>query len=84
MLKDGQPLIVFPSNASLSERAHGMAESTLRRHLASLVGAGLLIRRDSPNGKRFSRKALDGERRAFGFDLRPLLVMAADIAAAGP
>ncbi|MDN5568462.1 MAG: replication initiation protein, partial [Paracoccus sp. (in: a-proteobacteria)] len=36
-LTDDHGLIVFPSNASLSERAHGMAESTLRRHLAALV-----------------------------------------------
>lgn len=41
VLEDGAALVVFPSNASLSDRAHGMAESTLRRHLAALVGAGL-------------------------------------------
>ena len=34
-------LIVFPSNSALSERAHGMAESTRRRHLAALVDAGV-------------------------------------------
>lgn len=82
-LVDGDPLIVFPSNASLSERAHGMAESTLRRHLAVLVGAGLIARHDSPNGKRYAARNASGALvRAFGFDLRPLLVQAVDIAEA--
>jgi replication initiation protein RepC len=47
-------IVVFPSNRELSIRAHGMAPATLRRHLACLVDAGLIIRRDSPNGKRFA------------------------------
>lgn len=73
-LSDNDNLIVFPSNNALSERAHGMAESTLRRHLAALVGAGLIQRHDSPNGKRYAAKSRDGDvTRAFGFDLRPLL-----------
>ncbi len=79
-LSDNDSLIVFPSNAALSERAHGMAESTLRRHLAALVRAGLIARHDSPNGKRYARRGADGEiDRAFGFDLRPLLHNAAQI-----
>ncbi|MXQ09715.1 replication initiation protein [Alphaproteobacteria bacterium GH1-50] len=65
-------LIVYPSNAAISERANGMPESTLRRHLAALVSAGLIVRRDSPNGKRFARR-YDGEKEAFGFDLSPLV-----------
>lgn len=74
-LSDNDSLVVFPSNASLSERAHGMAESTLRRHLAALVHAGVIARHDSPNGKRYAARGQDGEIiRAFGFDLRPLLV----------
>lgn len=82
-LADGENLIVFPSNRSLSERAHGMAESTLRRHLAALVNAGLILRHDSPNGKRYARRDADGQlNRAFGFDLRPLLVRADEIAQA--
>lgn len=76
-------LIVFPSNNALSQRAHGMAESTLRRHLAALVRAGLIARHDSPNGKRYARRDADGViARAFGFDLRPLLHKAAAIAEA--
>ena len=67
--------IVYPSNRTLSERMNGMPESTLRRHLAALVGAGIVNRRDSPNRKRFSRRAGQGAI-AFGFDLAPLARMA--------
>ena len=64
--------MVFPSNDQLSLRAHGMAPATLRRHLAVLVHCGLLIRRDSPNGKRYARKGQGGTiESAFGFDLMP-------------
>ena len=52
----GENLIVFPSNDQLALRAHGMPPSTLRRHLAVLVDCGVIIRRDSPNGKRYARK----------------------------
>lgn len=68
-------LIVFPSNNQLTLRAHGMPASTLRRHLAVLVDAGLIVRRDSPNGKRYARKGNGGDiELAFGFDLSPLVV----------
>jgi replication initiation protein RepC len=69
-------LVVFPSNKALGLRANGMAEKTLRRHLAALVEAGLIIRRDSPNGKRYARKDATGEERfshVYGFDLTPLV-----------
>ncbi|MEO1458516.1 MAG: plasmid replication protein RepC [Pseudomonadota bacterium] len=82
-LSDNQQTIVFPSNAALCDRAHGMAESTLRRHLAALVEAGLLLRHDSPNGKRYAHKDASGVVVcAFGFDLRPLLLRAREIAVA--
>ncbi|SEA88057.1 plasmid replication protein RepC [Rubrimonas cliftonensis] len=82
-LSDNEVTVVFPSNAALSERAHGMAESTLRRHLAALTRAGLVLRHDSPNGKRYARKSAAGDVVvAFGFDLRPLLVRAQEIAGA--
>ena len=55
--------------------------STMRRHLARLVEAGLLMRRDSPNGKRYVRKRGE-ERVAFGFDLSPLHCRAEEIARA--
>jgi len=71
----GEGLIVFPSNYQLSLRAHGMAPATLRRHLSVLVDCGLIVRRDSPNGKRYARKGRGGEVEfAFGFDLSPLVV----------
>jgi replication initiation protein RepC len=73
-------IIVFPSNKELSIRAHGMAPATLRRHIAVLVEAGLIIRRDSPNGKRFARRGQGGEiADAFGFDLTPLVARATEI-----
>src|SRR6516165_3384317 len=76
----GEGLVVFPSNDQLSLRAHGMAPATLRRHLAVLVECGLLIRRDSPNGKRYARKGQGGAiETAFGFDLMPLVARAAEI-----
>ncbi|PDT01771.1 replication initiation protein RepC [Rhizobium chutanense] len=79
-LSEDNGLVVFPSNAQLSLRAHGMAEQTIRRHLAALIEAGLLIRKDSPNGKRYARKEQGGElREAFGFSLAPLLARAEEI-----
>jgi len=74
------PTIVFPSNRQLALRARGMAEATLRRHIAALVKAGLVLRRDSANGKRFARRGQDGAvAEAFGFDLAPLVLMAPEI-----
>ena len=64
-------MVVFPSNKAICERRNGMPCSTMRRHLARLVEAGLLMRRDSPNGKRYGRKHGE-ESVAFGFDLSPL------------
>jgi len=46
-LRQDAQLVVFPSNAQLSLRAHGIAGATLRRHLAFLVEAGLILRKDS-------------------------------------
>ena len=79
----GEQLIVFPSNHQLALRAHGMSPATLRRHLAVLVESGLIIRRDSPNGKRYARKGRGGDiELAFGFDLSPLVVRSAEIESA--
>ncbi|MCB4458563.1 plasmid replication protein RepC [Leisingera sp. McT4-56] len=63
--------VVHPSNRAICERLNGMPNSTMRRHMAKLVAAGILIRRDSPNGKRYVRR-YQGERVAYGFDLSPL------------
>jgi replication initiation protein RepC len=76
-LAPGADLVVFPSNRELSMRAHGPSPATLRRALAQLVETGLVIRRDSPNGKRYARRETDGSiAQAFGFDLTPLLAQA--------
>lgn len=79
-LSDEHGLVVFPSNEQLSLRAHGMSEQTLRRHLAALVDAGLVLRKDSPNGKRYARKNRAGSiSDAFGFSLSPLITRASEI-----
>ncbi len=69
--------VVYPSNRTLSHRLNGMPESTLRRHLATLVRLGLIARQDSANRKRFAR--FGGL--AFGFDLGPLAHRADDLRA---
>lgn len=82
-LSEENGLIVFPSNKQLSLRSHGMANATLRRHLAALLDCGLILRRDSPNGKRYARKGRGGELDdAFGFSLAPLLARAEEFHAA--
>lgn len=78
---DDVNLVVFPSNRTLAARARGLSEAALRRHLSALVEAGLVIRRDSPNGKRYVRRGEGGQiEHAFGFDLTPLALRAAEIA----
>ncbi|MUZ65078.1 plasmid replication protein RepC, partial [Agrobacterium vitis] len=78
---EGGDLIVFPSNNQLSIRAHGIAGTTLRRHLGLLVETGLIQRRDSPNGKRYAHRSRAGEiEDAFGFSLAPLLARSAELA----
>lgn len=75
-------LVVFPSNEQLIRRANGMSPATLRRHISVLVACGLVIRRDSPNGKRFARKGQGGEiEQAYGFDLAPLVARAEEFKA---
>ncbi|WP_265975079.1 plasmid replication protein RepC [Brucella intermedia] len=81
-LNEKSGLVVFPSNRQLSLRAHGMPESTLRRHLAFLVEARIIERRDSPTRKRYAHKDREGQvELAFGFSLAPLLDRASEIAA---
>lgn len=80
-LRQDAQLVVFPSNAQLILRAHGMAGATLRRHLALLVDCGLIVRKDSANGKRYARKNGAGEiENAFGFDLSPILARSEELA----
>ena len=80
-LRQDAQLIVFPSNTQLALRAHGMAGATLRRHIAMLVESGLIVRKDSANGKRYARRDGAGQiERAFGFDLSPLLARSEELA----
>ncbi|MFF0952641.1 plasmid replication protein RepC [Rhizobium leguminosarum] len=79
-ISEEKGLIVFPSNAQLSLRARGMTPATLRRHLAVLVEVGLILRKDSPNGKRYARRDRAGAiGEAFGFSVAPLLARAVEI-----
>jgi len=74
-------LVVFPSNTRLATRANGIAGTTLRENLQALVEAGIIHRRDSPNGKRYARKGKGGEiEEAYGFSLAPLLARAGEFA----
>lgn len=80
-LSDEHRMVVFPSNAQLSLRAHGITGTTLRRHLAALVEAGLIQRHDSPNGKRYAHRNRSGQiEQAYGFSLAPLLARAEELA----
>ena len=74
-------LVVYASNASLCERANGMDERVLRRHISRLVGAGLLARRDSATGKRFPLRKGGRVTSAYGLDLSPLLYCNVDLQA---
>ena len=66
------PLSYIRRTACCRLCANGMPEATLRRHLAALVAAGILLRRDSPNGKRYVREGGEG-RETYGFDLSLLI-----------
>ncbi|AMM87250.1 replication initiation protein RepC (plasmid) [Martelella sp. AD-3] len=80
-LSEETGFVVWPSNEQLIARANGISPATLRRHLAVLVDCGLIIRRDSPNGKRFARKGRGGHvEQAYGFDLSPLVARAEEFA----
>ena len=64
---------VFASNATLTFRRNGISDRTIRRHAATLQEIGLLVRRDSPNRKRFTKhNSHEGRALRFGFDLSPL------------
>lgn len=79
--KSGASTRIFASNITLSDRANGMGERTLRRHIRILVGLGLIERHDSTNRKRYARRDPDtGELVGYGFDLSPLKERASEIA----
>jgi replication initiation protein RepC len=73
---------VFASNATLTFRRNGISDRTIRRHAAALQEIGLLVRRDSPNRKRFTKhNNHQGKALRFGFDLSPLFARLHEIAA---
>jgi len=81
-LREGEGQVVYASNRTISSRAEGLSERTIRRHVGSLVAAGLVQRNDSANGKRFRINCPDGPAEAFGIDLSPLVKRAGEIAEA--
>lgn len=64
--------MVFAANARILERAQGLSERSLRRHIQLLQEAGLLARQSSANGKRFARRSSQAVLH-FGLDLGPLI-----------
>lgn len=73
-------LIVYAGNATVCDRANGMNDRVLRRHLVRLEAVGLVRRRLSATGKRFPLKSNGAVRDAFGVDLTPLLERNQEIA----
>ena len=72
---------VFASNSTLTFRLNGISDRTIRRHAATLQEIGLLVRRDSPNRKRFTKhNSHQGTALRFGFDLSPLFDRLPEIA----
>ena len=72
---------VFASNTTLAFRRNGISDRTIRRHAAILQEHGLLVRRDSANRKRFSRRNVtEGVAIRFGFDLTPLFQRFSELA----
>jgi replication initiation protein RepC len=69
--REGRP-IVWPS-ALLQQEALGLSETQAKRLNRSLIEAGLVTMKDSPNGKRYGRRDAKGRIvEAYGFDLAPI------------
>ena len=67
-----QRLLVWPSNEHLMQRT-GLSERTLRDAFRKLAALGLMLPKDSPNGKRYAIRNRAGTVvDAYGFDLTPL------------
>jgi replication initiation protein RepC len=67
------PPIAWPSNEHLGKRLQ-VSPTALKLTIRRLQEFGLVVMRDSPNGKRFGRRDAHGQIvEAFGFDLSPLL-----------
>ncbi|WP_084657557.1 helix-turn-helix domain-containing protein [Natronohydrobacter thiooxidans] len=72
-------LVIFAGNRALCDRANGMDERVLRRHISRLTEAGLVVRRSSASGKRFPLKRKGAIVDAFGIDLTPLFKRMAEL-----
>ena len=64
-------LIVWPSNDWLMRRT-GIKERTIRNAIRDLIAKGIIVAKDSANGKRYAEKKDGVVVDAFGFDLTPL------------
>lgn len=73
-------MLVWPSNESL-ELATGYSERSIRAAIRDLIGWGLILPKESANGKRFAIRAAGGIVDAFGFDLTPLMERREEMAA---
>ncbi|TDW20373.1 replication initiation protein RepC [Rhizobium azibense] len=66
-------LLVWPSNEAL-EKSTGYSERAIRFAIRDLISSGVLLSKDSANGKRFAIRTKSGQiLDAYGFDLSPLL-----------
>ncbi len=73
-------LLCWPSNEHIESKT-GMSERTIRRAILKIRERGLIVMRDSANGKRFPVSNAKGEIvDARGFDLTPLYARAAEFA----
>jgi replication initiation protein RepC len=67
-------ILVWPSNDALCQ-ATGYSERQIRNALRNLISAGLVLSKNSPNGKRYAERDFRTQQiiDAYGFDLSPLL-----------
>ena len=79
--EQGRRPIVWASNHFLMQQT-GFSLATLRRHVRRLCEVGVISMKDSPNGKRWGRRDVDGVIvEAYGFDLGPMAARAEEFEA---
>ena len=79
--KDGRTPLAWPSNYTLAELA-GVTESAIKARLRQLRSLGLVMPRDSAQGRRTGRRDDAGViSKAFGLDLSPLRIRYAELRA---
>jgi len=73
--------LAWPSNDTLASRM-GRSISAVQRMIQRLTTLGLIVMQDSPTGKRYGMRDTDGHIvKAYGFDLSPLALRAAEFRA---